>query len=113
MVVPSTFMLGSGSGEVGAEAVGVGQGEGAEGGFPTVHGGAFDESAGGFAPAAGCAGFFGALPGAFVLDVADGQPQQFDHRVVGGEVPPVLDDFAELVVQALDRVGRINDLAGN
>jgi hypothetical protein len=38
------------------------------------------------------------VPGAFVLDVKDGQPQEFDHRVVVRVVPPVLDDFAELVV---------------
>jgi hypothetical protein len=30
------------SGEVAGEAVGVGQREGAEGGFPALHGGAFD-----------------------------------------------------------------------
>ena len=41
------------SGEVGVEAVGVGQGERAEGGFPAVHGASFDESALGGAPV-GC-----------------------------------------------------------
>ena len=35
------------SGEVAGEAVGVGQGEGAEGGFPALDGGAFDERASG------------------------------------------------------------------
>ena len=49
--------------------------------------------------------------GAFVFDVADGQPEQFDHGVVGGEMAAVLDDFAELVVQALDRVRGVDDLA--
>jgi len=43
------------------------------------------------------------LAGAFVFDVADRQPQQLDRGVVGGEVPPILDDLPELVVQALDR----------
>lgn len=36
---------GTASGEVGGESVGVGQGQGAEGGSPAVHGGAFDEAA--------------------------------------------------------------------
>jgi hypothetical protein len=48
----------------------------------------------------------GALAGALVFDVADGQPEQLDHGVVGGEVPAILDDLPELVVQRLDRVGR-------
>jgi hypothetical protein len=42
------------------------------------------------------------LAGAFVFDVADGQPQQLDRGVVVGEVPPILGDLAELVVQRLD-----------
>ena len=33
------------SGEVAGEAVGVGQGQGAEGGLPALHGGAFDQPA--------------------------------------------------------------------
>ena len=49
------------------------------------------------------AGLFGAFSGAFVLDVADRQPQQLDHRVVVGEVAAVLDDLPQLVVQRLDR----------
>ena len=44
----------------------------------------------------------GAGSGAFVFDVADGQPEQLDRGVVVREVPPILDDLAELVVQALD-----------
>ena len=70
---------------------------------PALDGVAFDEPAGGGAvalvPAA--VAFLLPLPGAFLLDVEDGQPQQLDHRVVAGEVPPVLDDLSELVVEAL------------
>jgi hypothetical protein len=39
------------------------------------------------------------LAGAFVFDVADGEPEECDDGVVGGEVAAVLDDLAELVVQ--------------
>ena len=84
------------------ESFGVGDGEGAEGGFPAVDGGAFDEAAGGFALVGWCAGLGCSLSGSFVLDVSDGEPQQFDHGVVVGEVPSVLDDLAELVVERLD-----------
>ena len=53
----------------------------------------------------------GSVAGAFVFDVADGQPEQLDHGVVVGEVAAVLDDLPELVVQRLDRVGGVDDLA--
>ena len=53
----------------------------------------------------------GALRGPAVLDVADRQPQQFDRRLVGGEVAAVLGDLAQLVVQRLDRVGGVDDPA--
>jgi hypothetical protein len=89
--------------EVGADAVGVDEGEFAEGGFPALGEGAFDEFAGGVAGLAfGSAGFLGAFAGSFVFDVADGEPEQFDRGGVVGEVAAVLDDFAELVVQRLD-----------
>lgn len=91
--------------DVSGEAVGVGEREGVEGGFPALDLGAFDELARGFALSSGQARFFRALPGSFVFDVADREPEQLDHGVVGGEVAAVLDDLAELVVQRLDRVG--------
>ena len=54
------------------DSVGVDEGEFAEGCFPALEDAAFDESAGGFAGLAfGGAGFFGSLPGPFVLDVHD------------------------------------------
>jgi hypothetical protein len=96
---------------VGCEAVGVGDGEGAEGLFPAVHDLAFDEFAGCFAGSSGCSLFLGSGACAFVFDVADRQPEEFDDGVVGGEVAAVLDDLAELVVQRLDRVCRVDDLA--
>ena len=71
--------------------------------FPVLDDGALDEPGGGFALVPGQAFLGGAGPGALVLDVADGQPQQLDDGVVAGEVAAVLDDLAELVVQALDR----------
>src|SRR4030095_2872714 len=95
----------------GREAVGVGQRERAEGGFPPVHGRAFDEPPGSGALVAGPALLLRPLPGAFVLDVADGQPEQLDHRVVVREVPPILDDLPKLEVQRLDRVRGVNDPA--
>ena len=90
--------------EVGVDAVGVDQGELAEGGVPALDDGAFDELAGGLAGVAlGQAGFLGTFAGSLVLDVADGQPEQLDRGGVVGEVAAVLDDFAQLVVQRLDR----------
>ena len=80
------------------DAVGVGDGEGAEGGFPAVHGRALDEPAGRLAFVARLAGFLGSLPGPLVLDVTDREPQQLDYGIVVGEVASVLDDLAELVV---------------
>jgi len=41
-----------------------------------------------FAFGLGLASFLGAFAGSLVLDVADRQPQQLDHRVVAGEVWP-------------------------
>ena len=73
---------------------------------------AFDE-------AAGCGAFvwracralsLGGLGGALVLDVDDGEPDEFDDGVVGGELSTILDDLADLVVEALDRVGCVDDL---
>jgi hypothetical protein len=87
---------------VGVDAVGVDECEFAEGGFPALELGAFDELARGFALVLGCAGFLGALPGSFVLDVHDRQPEELDDGGVVGEVAAVLDDLAQLVVQRLD-----------
>ena len=97
--------------EVGGEAAGVDEGELARGGFPVVDGGSFDEAAAGFALVAGFAGFLCAFSGSAVLDVADGQLQQLDDGRVGGEVAAGLDDLAQLVVQRLDRVRRVDHLA--
>jgi hypothetical protein len=58
--------------EVGAEPVGVGQGESSEGLFPALDASSFDEPVRGLALVAGKAFFVGSLPGAFVFDVADG-----------------------------------------
>ena len=65
----------------------------------------FDESA--LGPALGCWQSFllVAFSGSFVLDVADRQPQQLDHRLIGGEVAAVLGDLAQLVARSLDAVG--------
>jgi hypothetical protein len=53
----------------------------------------------------------GALARPFVLDVDDGEPEQLDDGVVAGEVAAGLGDLAELVVQALDAVGGVEQLA--
>jgi len=84
--------------EVGLEPVGVGQGEGSEGGFPALDGGAFYQAWGCLALVAWLATLLGSFAGSLVLDVADRQPEQLDDRVVGREVAPVLDDLSELEV---------------
>src|SRR6218665_2211580 len=43
-----------------------------------------------------------------VLDVEDGEREQLHGGLIVREVPAVLDDLAELEVQRLDRVGRID-----
>ena len=60
------------SGQVGGEAVGVAQGERAEGLAPALDDGAFDEPPGCSAVLAGHPAFGGPFAGAFVFDVADG-----------------------------------------
>jgi len=73
--------------------------------------GSVDEPAFGFAFAASRgAGLLRSGSGSLVFDVADRQPQQLDDRVVAGEVPAVLDDLAQLIVEAFDAVGRVDDL---
>lgn len=72
------------------DALGVDEREFAEGCFPALDGGALDEFAGCFAGVAlGQAGFLGSLAGALVLDVCDGEPQQFGGGRVRGEVAAV------------------------
>jgi hypothetical protein len=53
------------------EPVGVGDAESAEGLFPALDDGAFDEAAGGLALVRLLAGFLGPLPGPLVFDVPD------------------------------------------
>jgi hypothetical protein len=57
---------------------------------------AFDQAGG--CPSVGAGDALLLRPGAgtFVLDVADGQPDQLDHGVIVQEVAAVLDDLAEL-----------------
>src|SRR6516225_10470266 len=91
------------------DPAGVGDRERVERLGPALGGAAFDEPARCLAVLAP-AGFPGPVAGALVLDVADRQPQQLDDRVIVREVAPVLDDLAQLVVQALDRVRGVDDL---
>jgi len=87
---------------VGVDALGVGEGELGQGLLPVRRHGALDELAG-YRRWRGSGGsvppLLAALPGALILDVADRQPEQFDDRLIVGEVPAVLDDLAQLVVQ--------------
>ena len=46
-----------------------------------------------------------------VSDIADGQVEDLQNGVVGGEMPAGFGDFAELIVQRLDSVGGVDDLA--
>jgi hypothetical protein len=57
---------------------------------PAQDGGAFDEPAEGAALVGGQAFLFRAGASAFVFDVADGEPEQFDRGVVGREMPAIL-----------------------
>jgi hypothetical protein len=41
--------------------------------------------------------FFGSVAGPLVFGGGDGQPHQFDHRLIVGDVATVLDDLAQLV----------------
>ena len=94
------------------EAFGVGEGEGAEGLFPALDDGTVDEPAGGGALVGFLAGFLGAVRRARLSSMS---------RIAGhsslitasslGKVAAVLDDLAVLVVQRLDGVGGVDDLA--
>ncbi len=46
-----------------------------------------------------------------VSDIADGQVEDLEYGVTGGEMPAGLGDLAELIVQRLDGVGGVDDLA--
>ena len=91
--------------QVGCESVGVGGGELGQGLVPVGGDLSFDELALGFALGWWQSFLLVTFSGSFVLNVADRQPQQLDHRLIGGEVAAVLGDLAQLVVQRLDAVG--------
>jgi hypothetical protein len=74
-----------------------------EGLFPALGGVALDEAAGCGAFVCGLAAVLFPCSGALVLDVDDGEPDEFDDGVVGRELSTVLDDLADLVVETLDR----------
>ena len=88
--------------DLAVDAVGVGDREAAKSGFPPGGDLSLDEPALGFALPLADAAFGGPGPGTFVLDISDREPQQLDHRVVVREMPTILDDLPELIVQALD-----------
>lgn len=46
-----------------------------------------------------------------VSDVANGQVEDLQHGVVGGEMSSGFGDFAKLIVQRLDGVGGVYDLS--
>ena len=97
--------------EVGGDSVGVGGGELGEGLFPVGGGVSLGEACGGCSFVGGFACVCEALGGSFVFDVADSQPQEFDGGFFAGEMPAVLGDFTQLVVQGLDSVGGVHDAA--
>ena len=49
--------------------------------------------------------------GPFFSGISQGQIKQLGGRIIAGEVAPVFDDFAQTHIQALDRVGGVDDLA--
>jgi hypothetical protein len=70
--------------QVGVDSVGVDEGQLGEGLFPAGGDLTFDETSFGFAfGAASEACFLGAVTGPLCLRWCNGQPQQFDHVVVG------------------------------
>jgi len=79
----------------------VGDGEFVKGLAPAHDALPFDEAGGLVAALASLGAAGGALAGSFVLDVEDGEPQQLDGGVVGGEVAAGLGHFPQLVVQGL------------
>ena len=97
--------------EVGGDSVGVGGGEPREGLFPVGGGVSLDEAGVSCSFVGGFASVCEALGGAFVFDVADGEPQEFDGGFFAGEMPAVLGDFTQLVVQRFDSVGGVHDAA--
>lgn len=44
-------------------------------------------------------------------DVPQGQPDQLGGRIVAGEVASRLDDFSQVIVDALDRIGGVDHAA--
>ena len=80
--------------QVGVDSVGVGGGELGQGLVPVGGDLSFDELALGLALGWWQSFLLVAFSGSFVLDVADRQPQQLDHRLIGGEVAAVLGDLA-------------------
>ena len=46
-----------------------------------------------------------------VSDVADGQVEDLEYGIAGGEMPPSLGDLAELIVQRFNSVCGVHDLA--
>ena len=97
--------------EVGGDSVGVGGGELGEGLFPVGGGVPLDEAGVSCSFVGGFASVCEALGGAFVFDVANSQPQEFDGGFFAGEMPAVLGDFTQLVVQRFDSVGGVHDAA--
>ena len=97
--------------EVGGDSVGVGGGELGEGLFPVGGGASLDEAGVSCSFVGGFASVCEALGGSFVFDVANGEPQEFDGGFFAGEMPAVLGDFTQLVVQRFDSVGGVHDAA--
>ena len=62
------------------ESFGVADGEFVEDSGPALDGETLNQFPGGLALGSGCAGLCGSLVCSFLLDAADRQPQQFDHR---------------------------------
>jgi hypothetical protein len=83
-----------------------------EGLAPAQHAHALDQPGGLVRPFPGLLAACFAFAGTLVLDVDDGQPEQLDHGVIAGEVASGFGDLAELVVQRLDAVGGVEQLAG-
>ena len=79
--------------------------------FPVGGGVSLDEAGVSCSFVGGFASVCEALGGAFVFDVANSQPQEFDGDFFAGEMPAVLGDFTQLVVQRFDSVGGVHDAA--
>lgn len=78
--------------------------------FPVGDLSAFDESSAG---SSSFLALFCAFSRAFILNIADHQPQRLNRGIIIGKLHAVTGSFTQLVIHRLNRVCRIDDLSGH